>query len=63
MVTVPASPLVLVLAAIDRPTVPLPEPLAPEVTVIQEALLDAVHEQPLFAVTATLVVPPVALNA
>ncbi len=36
------------------PTAPLPLPLAPEVTVIHGALLDAAHPQPPAAVTATL---------
>jgi hypothetical protein len=36
----------------------LPLPLAPDVTVIHESLLVAVHAQPLPAVTATLPVPP-----
>jgi hypothetical protein len=39
-------------------TVPFPAPLPPDVTVIQLALLTAVHPQPLPAVTATLPVPP-----
>jgi hypothetical protein len=39
--------------------VPLPLPVAPAVTVIHEALLDAVQEHPLAAVTETLPVPPV----
>jgi len=38
--------------------VPLPLPLAPAVMVIQAALLTAVHEQPVVAVTATVAVPP-----
>ena len=36
---------------------PLPEPLAPEVTVSHEALLVAVHVQPVPAVTFTELVP------
>src|SRR5437867_2977215 len=39
-------------------TVPLPEPLAPAVTVSQLALLVAVHVQPVPAVTFVLPVPP-----
>jgi hypothetical protein len=39
-------------------TVPLPLPLPPDVTVIQDALLPAVHGQPPPAVTDTLPVPP-----
>jgi len=36
----------------------LPLPLAPSVTVIQSALLAAVHAQPVAAVTLTVPVPP-----
>jgi hypothetical protein len=43
-------------------TVPLPDPLAPELIVIQFALLDAVQLHPLPAFTFTLPVPPVASN-
>ena len=43
----------LVLAAIEYPTLPFPLPEAPEVTVIQDALLVAVHAQPVIAATAT----------
>jgi hypothetical protein len=39
-------------------TVPLPLPLAPDVTVIHDALLTAVHPQPLPPVTVTLPDPP-----
>ena len=39
-------------------TVPFPVPLAPDVTVIHDALLTAVHPQPLPAVTVTLPDPP-----
>jgi hypothetical protein len=39
-------------------TVPLPEPLAPLVTVIQAAFETAVQEQPLVEVTFTLALPP-----
>jgi hypothetical protein len=42
----------------------LPLPLAPAVTVIQLALLVAVHVQPVGAVTVTLpVVPPASADA
>jgi len=41
--------------------VPFPEPLAPPVIVIQEALSVAVHPQPFPAVTATVAVPPAAV--
>jgi hypothetical protein len=46
------------LAATEYPTVPLPLPLAPLVTVSQAALLVAVQEQPGGATTPTLPVPP-----
>jgi hypothetical protein len=39
-------------------TVPLPDPLDPEVTVIHAALLEAVQLHPLVVVTLTLPVPP-----
>jgi hypothetical protein len=45
-------------------TVPLPEPDAPPVIVIQLALLDAVHAHPdADAVTATDPLPPAASNS
>ena len=53
IVTVPVRGLVLVLAAIEYPTVPVPLPEPPEVMVIQDALLLAVHAQPAAEVTAT----------
>jgi hypothetical protein len=40
----------------------LPLPVPPELTVIQPALLDAVHAQPFPATTETLPVPPLALK-
>ena len=59
IVTVPVRDDVLVLAATLRPTLPLPDPLAPDVTVIQPVLLlTAVHVQPLAADTLTVTVPP-----
>jgi hypothetical protein len=58
MVSVPLRELVDVLTAMLKPTVPLPEPLAPPVTVIQLTLLVAVQLQPDPAVTAALPVPP-----
>ena len=47
-----------VFGATEKATVPLPLPLAPVVTVIQEALLTAVHSQPRLLVIPTLPVPP-----
>jgi hypothetical protein len=60
MVTVPVRDEVAGFAATAMVTVPLPVPLAPLVTVNQEALLDAVHAHVLPAVTETLVVSPAA---
>ncbi len=47
----------------EKPTVPLPVPLAPLVIEIQGASLVAVHAQPAPAVTVTLPVPPPAAIA
>jgi hypothetical protein len=47
-------------AAIKKPTVPLPLPLAPDVTVIHAALLAAVQAQPAATVTPTVRVDVVA---
>jgi hypothetical protein len=58
MVTVPVRKAVVGLAATVYPTDPLPLPLAPEVTVIQLALLTPVHAQPADVVTVTVPVPP-----
>jgi hypothetical protein len=61
IVIVPLWALVPVLAAALKATVPLPVPLAPEVTVSQDVLLlTAVHAHAAPAVTATLPVPPAA---
>jgi len=49
-----------VCAAAVKPTDPFPEPLAPEVTVSQLALLVAVHPQPLLLETLTEPLPPAA---
>jgi len=51
MVRVPTRTLVVLFGATVMLTTPVPEPLAPAVTVIQAALLTAVHAQPLEAVT------------
>ena len=59
IVMVPLWVLVAVLAAALKATVPLPVPLAPEVTVSQDVLLLTpvqAHVAP--AVTVTLPVPP-----
>ncbi len=45
---------VLELAATEKTTVPTPFPLAPALTVIHEALLVTVQEQPLPALTPKL---------
>jgi hypothetical protein len=47
-----------VFAAIASCTVPLPDPLPPEVMPIHGAWLSALHEQPAAAVTPTDAVPP-----
>ena len=59
IVTVPVRDEVAVLAATDSDTVPLPAPDAPAVTVIQEALLDAVQLQPVVPATVTVNGPPI----
>jgi hypothetical protein len=58
MVTVPVREVVAVFWATEMETVPLPDPLAPLVTVIHAALETAVQEQPLVEVTFTLALPP-----
>jgi hypothetical protein len=60
IVIVPARGLVEGFAATLYPTVPLPDPVAPLVTVIHAALLVAVQLQPATDVTATvpLLAPP-----
>jgi hypothetical protein len=60
IVAVPVRVVVAGLAATVRATVPLPVPLAPLATVIHDAPLEAVHPQPLPAVTETLADPPAA---
>jgi hypothetical protein len=54
IVTVPVLSFLPEGAAALYATDPLPVPLAPEVTVIQSALLLAVHAQPLAVETATV---------
>ena len=58
IVTVPVRDVVAVLPATESDTVPLPAPDAPEVTVIQDALLDAVQLQPVVPVTVAVNGPP-----
>ena len=53
-VSVPVRGDVAVLAAMAKPTVPFPLPLAPDVMLSQEALLVAVHVHPVAAVTLLL---------
>jgi hypothetical protein len=48
------------LAATLNVTVPLPDPLAPPVTTIQVALLEADHAHPLVVVTVNEPLPPLA---
>lgn len=54
MVTVPDRDALLGFAVTLYETVPLPLPLVPPVTVIQAALLVAVHAQPAAVVTVTV---------
>jgi hypothetical protein len=61
IVSVPVMGDVVVFAAAENPTVPLPDPDAPDVIVSQLVLLElAVHAHPAGAVTPTLPVPPAA---
>ena len=53
MVRVPVLEAPVVLACTANPTGPLPVPGAPEETLIQEALLLAVHEHPAVVKTFT----------
>ncbi len=62
IVRVPEREALPVLEATLYITVPLPEPLAPDVTVIQLALLVAVQAHPDPADTVMFVVPPLAAN-
>ena len=62
IVSVPVRLEATVFAATLNPTVPLPDPVAPLVTVIHAALLAAVHAQPAPAVTVLLPVPADAVN-
>jgi hypothetical protein len=62
IVSVPVRPVVTVFAATLNPTLPGPDPDAPLVSVIQAALLLAVHAQPAPAVTVLLPVPPAAVS-
>jgi hypothetical protein len=57
---VPLRCAVLVLGAIVKLAEPLPEPVAPAVTVIQVALLTAVQLHPAAVVTVVDPVPPAA---
>jgi hypothetical protein len=63
IVSVPVRADVPVFAVVLYVTVPLPVPLAPAVTVIQVALLVAVHVQPVCVVTLTVELPPAAGSA
>ena len=63
IVIVPVRGVVAALAGTLKPTVPAPLPVAPEVTVIQEALLTDVQPHPDAAVTVTEPVPaPAAID-
>lgn len=63
MVSVPLRLDALVFAATLNATVPLPDPVAPLATVIQDALLAAVQAQPVATVTVLLPLPADAVNA
>jgi len=52
----------VLLTATEYPAVPLPLPLAPDVTVIQGLLLKAVQPQPPGATTLTPALPPLDSN-
>ena len=58
MVSVPVRDEEGALAATEKPVVPFPLPLLPEVMEIQAALLEALQEQPLKEVTVVLPAPP-----
>lgn len=62
IVSVPVRLVVPALAATAKVTVPAPTPAAPVLTVIQEALLTAVHVQPVPALTVVLPLPPAAAS-
>jgi hypothetical protein len=63
IVSVPLRLEATVFAATSNVTEPLPDPLAPPVTVIHAALLVAVHAQPVAAATVLLPLPAEAVNA
>jgi hypothetical protein len=48
----------VVFADTEYDIVPFPVPLLPDVIVIHDTLLEAVHEHPAWVVTDTLPVPP-----
>jgi hypothetical protein len=51
-----------VFAVTENATVPLPEPLAPDVIVIHESVVEAVHAQPVAIVTAVELLPAPAVK-
>ena len=62
-VSVAVRDTVVGFAAAAKATTPVPLPAAPDVTVSQDALLDAVQAHPLVDVTLTEPVPPAAPSA
>lgn len=60
MARVPDLCAVLGLGAMVKLTEPLPDPVAPAITLIQVALLTAVQQQPVCAVTVVDTLPPAA---
>ena len=62
IVSVPVRAVEEVFAATLNPALPEPNPDAPLVTVIHDALLPALHAQPAPAVTALAPAPPADVN-
>jgi hypothetical protein len=58
IVSVPVRDEVVGFAWMLNPVAPFPVPLAPDVTVMKDALLTAVHVQALVVVTVVEPVPP-----
>lgn len=58
IVTVPLLGFTLAFAAIEHITLPGPLPLAPDVMLMNPALLIAVHGQPVGPLTMTVTEPP-----
>jgi hypothetical protein len=63
MVSVPVREAPVVFAAMLKVTEPIPDPVAPAVTVIQGAVVVAVHEQAVPATTLTVRLEAIASTA